>query len=485
MLEMMGLRGSAAPPGLRWRSHTLFIVLTVSMGAFIDLFLYGIIVPVLPFLLKDRIGLPDSQIQSTISYLLAIYAAASCTISPIAGILVDKFSKSRQLPFLLGLILLLLSTILLAVGRSVAVLAIARFLQGASGGVVWTIGGAIVVETVGQENLGKTMGVLLSFVAVAGLFSPIVGGVLYTKTGYTGVFGVGLALIVVDFMLRVFMVEPKVAARYASPEPDASRNSGNTQENTEETPLIPNSSVTSDHFRLSKPANRFTRSVPMLMLLRNTALLTAIWIGFMQALLIGSFDATVPLVASEQFGFNSLKAGLLFLPLGGADFFLGPIFGWCVDRFGTKPAAFLGFVWLIPTLILLRLPTESDLVDKLEPSRLIALYAGLLAANGVGLAGIGSPGIVEAGNVVEKYYKANKDLFEHAPYAQLYGINNMVWGAGLTLGPLIAGLLRNKIGYGNMNVVLACLCALTAILSAIFLGGKEEDDDDITRESDD
>ena len=121
------------PRGLRWRSHPLFIVFTVGMGAFVDLFLYGLIVPVLPFLLKDRINLPDSQIQSTISNLLAVYAAASCAASPIAGILADKWSSSRQLPFLLGLVLLLLSTILLALGRSVAVLAIARFLQGASG----------------------------------------------------------------------------------------------------------------------------------------------------------------------------------------------------------------------------------------------------------------------------------------------------------------------------------------------------------------
>lgn len=478
LLTRMNLKGSSPPIGLEWRSRPLFIVFTVGMGAFVDLFLYGLVVPVLPFLLKDRIGLPDSQIQSTISYLLAVYAAASCAASPIAGVLADKFSSSRQLPFLLGLILLLLSTILLALGRSVAVLAIARFLQGASGGVVWTIGIAIVIETVGQENLGKTMGTLFSFISVAGLFSPIAGGILYAKTGYMGVFGVGLGLVGIDFMLRVLMVETKVAARYYTPKSDASdQPSGNDQEDTEETPLLPNSPVTPNRYQLSKPTNQFTRNFPILMLLRNPALLTAIWIGFMQALLLGSFDATVPLVASKQFGFNSLKAGLLFLPLGGADLLLGPVFGWCVDRFGTRPAAFLGFTWLIPTLILLRLPTESELIEKLSMPHLIALYAGLLAANGMGLASVNSPSIVEAGSVVEKYYRANEDLFQQPPYAQLYGINSMVFSGGLTAGPLIAGSLREKIGYGNMNAVLAGLCALTAILSAFFIGGKEGEED--------
>jgi MFS family permease len=83
------------------------------LGASTDLFLYGLIVPVLPFMLKERVNLPDSQIQSTVSNLLAVYAAASVAASPVAGIMADKFSDSRQLPFVLGLIMLVLSTVLL------------------------------------------------------------------------------------------------------------------------------------------------------------------------------------------------------------------------------------------------------------------------------------------------------------------------------------------------------------------------------------
>jgi hypothetical protein len=63
----------------------------------------------------------------------------------------------------------------------------------------------------------------------------------------------------------------------------------------------------------------------------------------MPAFLLGSFDATVPLVAREHFDFNSLTAGLLFLPLGGADFLLGPVFAWCVDQYGTKAFSVIGF----------------------------------------------------------------------------------------------------------------------------------------------
>lgn len=51
----------------------------------------------------------------------------------------------------------------------------------------------------------------------------------------------------------------------------------------------------------------------------------------------------------------------------------------------------------------------------------------------------------------------------------------MIWSGGLTIGPLVAGALREDVGYGNMNAVLAGLCGLTAILATCFIGRKEQD----------
>ena len=47
-----------------------------------------------------------------------------------------------------------------------------------------------------------------------------------------------------------------------------------------------------------------------------------------------------------------------------------------------------------------------------------------------------------------------------------------VFSAGLALGPLVAGALRDSIGFGNMNAVVAGLCAITGGLSFVFLGGR-------------
>jgi MFS family permease len=145
------------PAGLKWRSNTLFILTTVAIGLFTDLFLYSILVPVLPFMLEERAGIPSDQTQTYVSAMLATFAGAAVCFAPIAGVLADKVS-TRQAPFLFGLASLLGATVLLFLGRTIEVLLLARILQGMSSAVVWTIGMALVVETVGAKNLGRTIG---------------------------------------------------------------------------------------------------------------------------------------------------------------------------------------------------------------------------------------------------------------------------------------------------------------------------------------
>lgn len=63
--------------------------------------------------------------------------------------------------------------------------------------------------------------------------------------------------------------------------------------------------------------------------------------------------------------------------------------------------------------------------------------------SGIGQAVIGAPSVVEASTLVEKYNTANPGTFgENGPYAQLYGLSSMTFSLGLTLGPLISGLLK-------------------------------------------
>ncbi|KAI2466182.1 MFS transporter-like protein [Annulohypoxylon bovei var. microspora] len=474
------------PLALRWRSSTPFIVATVAVGLFTDLFLYGLVVPVLPFMLRSRLSIPQSEIQACVSGLLAAYAGASVLASVPAGWIADRTS-SRQAPFLSGLAALLAGTVMLAIGQSVPVLVAARVLQGVSGAVVWTVGLAMVLDTVGPQNLGKVVGSIFSFISVGGLMAPVVGGVLYEKTGYLGVFGVALGVLGLDFIMRLLVIEKKTAAKYdgslSSDQRDArqdlDRDSGPREDNAgdhdEEAPaesdaLLPNKNLDSAYIIHHSP-NWLTGTIPILLCFRNPRLLVGFSLAFVQASLLGVFDATIPTEAQSLFNFTSLNAGLLFIALDVPYLILGPVAGWAVDRYGAKVASVLGFGYLVPALILLRLVSDQ----LLSGTSNVVLYCALLALNGVGLAVIGSPSVVETSYVVQEYDRANPGLFgANGPYAQLYGFNSLFFCGGLTVGPVVAGALRDGVGYGNMNLVFAIISGVTAVASFFVIGGKPQ-----------
>lgn len=460
---------SKPPRGLRWRSNTFFILSTVAIGLFTDLFLYGLIVPILPFILSDRISIPHSEIQSYTSILLACYAGASLVFSLPAGYIADKLS-TRQLPFLVGLVALTLATILLFVGKSIAALIVARILQGTSAAVVWTIGMALVMDTVGSENLGVTVGSIFSFISVGELLAPVVGGIVYKKAGPNAVLGLGLGLLVVDFAMRLLVIEKKVAARYGLVDPPLDHSSDtetgqDDEDANEESPLVGKKDDLED-WKIPKGQPNWVKVLPVIYCLRNPRLLCAQLVAFTQAVLFGVFEATIPTEAQDLFGFDSLKAGVMFVPLVLPYLLLGPLAGKAVDKYGVKPACVIGFSFQAIPLTLLRIPHAGGGSE-------IAKFGVFVALGGLGMSAISSPSFVEASYVVEKYYKANKDFFgEEGPYAQLYAINSVFFCCGLTVGPLVAGWLRDNIGYGNMNAVIAGFCILVSIVNFFYIGGK-------------
>ncbi|KAH8594917.1 major facilitator superfamily domain-containing protein [Bisporella sp. PMI_857] len=456
------------PYGLHWRASTPFIIATVTIGLFTDLFLYAYLVPVTPFILRDRLHLPHSQIQRWTSIFLASYAGASLLFSLPAGIISDKL-PSRRWPFLGGLAALFFATVLLWVGQSIAVLILARLLQGMSAAVVWTVGMALVMDTVGSENLGAINGTMFSIISVGELIAPLVGGLLYKKLGYTALFGLGFALVAIDLLMRLAIVEKKIAGVYEDLGNDAEDIQGvsNDEAAGEASPLLANKD---DLQKWVIPTDQpgWVRSFPMVYCLKNPRLLVAMSFTLTQAIVLGTFDATLPTQAQDLYGFDSLQAGVLFAPLIFPNLICGPLAGRAVDRFGTKPAAVCGMLFLVVTLNLLRIP-QADSAGHKE----IIKFCIILGLNSIGLSIINVPGIVEASKVAEKYHKANKGLFgEQGPYGQLYAFSSMFYCAGLTIGPLIAGTLRDTIGYGSMNAVVAGLCLLIAVLSFVYIGDK-------------
>ncbi|KFY45922.1 hypothetical protein V494_00708, partial [Pseudogymnoascus sp. VKM F-4513 (FW-928)] len=177
------------------------------------MFLYGVIVPVVPFSLTERAGVPEADAQHWVSVLLAVYGAALLVSAPISGWFADRTS-SRRLPLLFGLVALMGATVLLCLARSVALMVVGRLLQGCAAGIVWTVGMALMVDTVGKADIGQLLGYVGISMSVGIIIAPLVGGVVYQKSGYYAVYYVCFGLLALDIAMRLALVEKKIAAQW-------------------------------------------------------------------------------------------------------------------------------------------------------------------------------------------------------------------------------------------------------------------------------
>ena len=129
------------------------------------------------------------------------------------GWLADPTS-SRRTPFLFGFIVNAGATALLCFATNIHLLLLSRALQGLSTAIVYTVGFALLADTIGSENLGEWMGYNIMSVNIGITASPAVGGVLYGHAGYYSIFIVIAVLIGLDILLRIVIVEKRTAAEW-------------------------------------------------------------------------------------------------------------------------------------------------------------------------------------------------------------------------------------------------------------------------------
>lgn len=250
---------NARPPRfLAFRSSSTFILATVCIAIFTDILLYGIIVPVIPFALTSRVGVDEDSVQTWNAILLACYTIALFVGSPLVGLYADHTS-SRRWPLLVGLVSLAGSTIILCLGRTIALLVIGRILQGLSAAIVWTVGLALMADTV-PDKIGEAMGYSAIAMSMGLLVSPAIGGAVFAAKGYYAVYYIAFGCIFLDIVLRLILIEKKIARQWIG---DDEQSSEPTQEtagplaepatDTPETAEVPESSEIHDEKQAGGP----------------------------------------------------------------------------------------------------------------------------------------------------------------------------------------------------------------------------------------
>ncbi|KAJ5097943.1 hypothetical protein N7532_004944 [Penicillium argentinense] len=405
-----GHREPTRPKFVELRSSRWFIMFTVSFATCTDIFMYGLIVPVTPTALERKVGFSGDQIQSWTSILLALYSAALLAFSPIIGYVADR-TESRRWPLLLGLVALAAATALLCVGTHIGLWIAGRLFQGAAAAVVWTVGVALMVDTVGKEGLGQAIGYVSMSISVGTLAGPLLGGVLYEDGGYYSVFGLAFGLIAIDIILRLALIEKRHALPWIQPVNKPSAHSEPDDLEKTNTPTVagpvdsPGASISPTPEALKQANIPKSPLKQVKTLLSSYRLVVSFWGYFVMSLIMTSFDSVLPLFVQDTFGWQQTGQGLAFIPLM-VPHLVDPITGYIIDRFPKSPRYIVtaGFLSAVPLAVLLRLVTENTMHHKI-------LLCALLALLGVCLAIVMTPLVAEVFHAVKEKENESPEIF--------------------------------------------------------------------------
>lgn len=485
-------QGSQVPFLIELRSSKLFVYTVINLAVFTDAYIYGLIIPVLPFALVERVKLHPDEVQQWIGLLLAAYGAGLIIGAPIAGWFADRTS-SRRGPYLLGLIALAISTLAFSLGQSTVVLFVGRLVQGGSSAAVHTVGMAILADTVGQAGMGPAMGYVGMSIALGVVLGPMLGGILYHRMGYFAVFGSAYALVGLDFVFRVFMITAKDEASLGNLAEENHRDYGTIPGNdsVSHTPIShdsftgttgsdsssslcshsTSSSLDSTDFlvaprtilRTQKSSN--TPRHPISVLLTTPRMLAALLGDYAQSMVLTGLESILPLRIKTMFHYNSMQVALIFLALSFGSF-AGPATGRLSDRIGAKITVCFGFGTAAPLLILLRL------IDH-DSKAMVALLCSLTFLLGISLNMILTPSWSDASYTVADIMKNEPGIFgTRGAYAQAFGLMNMAYAIGSLVGPLLGGFLVENVGWNDLTLGTGIFCALCVVPCLFATGGR-------------
>ena len=286
-----------------------------------------------------------------------------------------------------------LATAIFGLAKSVYVLALSRFLQGLSAAIVWTVGLALLVDTVGQQDVGQWMGYVLTSVNAGILVAPLAGGLLYDSLGYLSLFVVMVGLIAVDILLRLVMMERKPTVKWRDPGiySDHSDSGRRNPEHRYQEPNLAWSSIEHEEknsrpdiessaplsqlkgqFSLIRPV---TNAPPLITLLKSPRILAALYGKWVEATIVIGFDSALPVFVNQTFGWESRGAGFIFLTIA-LPSLSAPFVGMLSDKYGARWISAIGFVICTPATTLLLLITHETIMQ-------IMLFCALLTIDGM------------------------------------------------------------------------------------------------------
>ncbi|KAJ2226317.1 hypothetical protein EV180_002986 [Coemansia sp. RSA 518] len=187
-----------------FRSKPAAVLIVSTVAVFADTVVYGLIVPFLPEILQDRLGMSSSSN----GLLFGCFGLGVLIGAPVSAYISDRW-KLRKWPMIIGLLGLGATSALFALSNAYWELIVARFAQGLSSGITWAIGLGMIADVYQGEDMGWAMGIAFSGFTLGYLGGPVLGGAIYKAGGVHAIAIFVGAIAGLDLVFRLMLVEPK------------------------------------------------------------------------------------------------------------------------------------------------------------------------------------------------------------------------------------------------------------------------------------
>lgn len=400
------------------KTQRKLILVIVSIALLLDNMLYMVIVPIIPDYLRyigayqndplpGNVSLPPGtpykhdhhgQDQAT-GILFASKAIVQLMVNPFSGALIDRIGY--DVPMMIGLTIMFLSTAVFACGRSYGLLFFARSLQGVGSAFADTSGLAMIADRFTEENeRSKALGIALAFISFGCLVAPPFGGALYQFAGKEMPFLILAFVSLIDgFMLLLVMKPIKEQVQYA---------------------------------REAKPP-----SVPIWRLFMDPYIAVCSGALMMSNVALAFLEPTISLWMEDNLTTDNWKIGMIWLPA-----FFPHVLGVVLTVKFAKQ--YPQYQWLMAAgglalegLCCFLIPFSTSYVALMVP------ICGIC----FGVALIDTALLPTLGYLVDVRYVSI--------YGSIYAIADISYSVAYAVGPIIAGGVVEKIGFTALNFGIA------------------------------